>query len=57
MTEEPEDQLEQMEERAKEVGRDIDKTEKDWEATQQEVPTADEPGQEPLDEDNPVGGL
>lgn len=56
MAEEPEDQLEEMEERAEEVGRDIDQTEKDWDATQQEVPTADEPGQEPLDEDNPVGG-
>jgi hypothetical protein len=56
MPEEPEEQLEEMEKRADEVGREIDETEKNWEATQQEVPTADEPGQEPLDEDNPVGG-
>ena len=57
MAEEPEEQLDEMEKRAEEVERDIEQTEKDWESTQQEVPTADEPGEEPLDEDNPVGGL
>ena len=56
MTEEPERQLEEMEERSKEVERDIDETEQEWDKTQQEVPTADEPGEEPLDEENPVGG-
>ena len=58
MTEEPERQLEEMQERAKEVDREIDSAEQDWEKTQQEVPSADEddePG--PLDEENPVGGL
>lgn len=56
MAEEPEEKLEEMEERAKEVEHEIDQTEKDWEATQQEVPSADDAGEEPLDEDNPVGG-
>lgn len=56
MTEEPEEQLQKMEERGKEVDQDIDQTEKDWESTQQEVPSADDAGEEPLDEDNPVGG-
>jgi peptidoglycan hydrolase CwlO-like protein len=58
VTEEPERQLEEMQERAKEVDREIDSAEQDWEKTQQEVPSADEddePG--PLDEENPVGGL
>ena len=56
MTEEPERQLENLEERSKEVERDIDEAEKGWEATQQEVPSVDE-DDKPLDEDNPVGGL
>jgi hypothetical protein len=56
VTEEPEEQLEQMEERAKEVEREIEDADKGWETTQQEVPsTADD--EEPLDEDNPVGGV
>lgn len=43
MTErEPEEELEEMEEREKELDAEIEKTEKDWESTQQEVPTADE---------------
>ena len=58
MTErEPEEQVEEMEEREKELDREIEATEQDWESTQQEVPTADGDEDEPLDEDNPVGGV
>lgn len=57
MAEKPEEQLEDLEKRAEKVERDIDQTEKEWRSTQQEVPSADEPGEEPLDEDNPVGGI
>lgn len=58
MTEEPEKQLEEMEERSKEVERDIDQTEQNWETTQNEVPSADDDDQamKPTDDDNPVGG-
>jgi hypothetical protein len=55
--EEPERQVEEMEERAKEVERDIEQAAEDWEATQQEVPSADRQEDKPVDEDNPVGGL
>ena len=56
---EPEKQLGELEERGKELDQEIEKTEKDWESTQQEVPSADddESGDEPLDEDNPIGGV
>ena len=55
MTErEPERDLEEMEEREKELDRAIDDAEQGWESTQQEVPSADD--EKPLDEDNPVGG-
>ena len=53
---EPEEQLEEMEQREKKLDRDIEETEKDWESTQQEVPSADGDEDKPLDEDNPVGG-
>jgi hypothetical protein len=56
MDEDPERQVDEMEERAKEVARDIDETEQKWDKTQQEVPSADDGGDEPLDEENPVGG-
>ena len=56
MTEEPEKQLEEMEEREKKLDRDIEETEQGWESTQQEVPSADDDELKPLDEDNPVGG-
>ena len=39
---EPEEELEEMEEREKELDAEIEKTEKVWESTQHEVPTADE---------------
>ncbi len=57
MTEEPERQLDEMEERAKEVDRDIDSAEQGWETTQKEVPSVEEDEPGPLDEENPVGGL
>ena len=57
MTEEPERQLDEMEERGKEVDSDIEDAEQDWEKTQKEVPSTEgDDEQKPLDEDNPVGG-
>ena len=57
MTErEPEEHLEEMEEREKELDAEIEQTEQDWESTQQEVPTADDDDDKPLYEENPVGG-
>lgn len=59
MTEEREDrdkQVRDMEERSKELERDIDEAERDWEARKQKLPgDYDEP--KPVDEDNPVGGV
>ena len=40
MTEEPEKQVEELEEREKELDRQIEETEQDWEKTQREVPSA-----------------
>ena len=59
MSEEPEDrQIEELEEREKELDDQIEETESQWETAQQEAPsTVDDEGQEPLDEDNPVGGI
>lgn len=57
MNEEPERQLDEMEERAKEVEREIDDADQSWKTTKQEVPSADEQEDKPLDEDNPVGGV
>jgi hypothetical protein len=37
----PEEDLEEMEEREKELDAEIAETEQDWESTQQEVPSAD----------------
>jgi hypothetical protein len=56
---EPEEQLEELEKREKELDREIEETEQEWKSTQQEVPSADDgdAGDEPLDEDNPVGGV
>jgi len=56
VSEEPERDLEEMEERAKEVEREIDDAEQGWSTTRQEVPSADEEEDKPEDEDNPVGG-
>jgi hypothetical protein len=56
VSEEPEKDLEEMEERAKEVEREIDDAEQGWDTTRQEVPSADEQEDKPVDEDNPVGG-
>jgi len=53
---EPEEQLEEMEEREKELDRGIKETESEWESTQQEVPSVDPDDEKPLDEENPVGG-
>ena len=56
MIEEPEKDVEEMEEREKELDRQIEQTEEGWEKTQREVPSADDDEPKPLDEDNPVGG-
>ena len=42
MSEEPEKQVEEMEELEKELDRQIEETEEGWEKTQQEVPSADD---------------
>lgn len=58
MTEEPEEQLEEMEAQREEVDSDIEGAEQQWERTQKDVPSVDDEDEtaKPLDEDNPVGG-
>ena len=59
MTEEPEEQLEEMEQQREEVDRDIEGAEQQWERTKKDVPTVDDDDAltKPVDEDNPVGGI
>lgn len=55
MTDERDKQVRDMEERSKELERDIEETERDWESKKQKLPgDYDEP--KPVDEENPVGG-